>query len=94
MGGTPEQFPERYKAGDPGLLMPLSAPQLLIQGTQDNQIPPQLPPEWVKQAQQRGSSASTHIIPGADHLDIVDPESKAWPEVMKSIQSMIDGKTS
>lgn len=89
MGGTPEQVPERYKAGDPGLLQPLSAPQLLIQGTRDNQIPPQLPAAWAKLAQQRGSSATVKMIPDADHFDIVDPESRAWPEVMQSIRSMI-----
>jgi acetyl esterase/lipase len=89
MGGTPEQFPERYKAGDPGLLLPFAAPQLLIQGTRDSQIPPQLPAEWANLAQQRGSSAAVHIIPDADHFDIVDPESQAWPEVMKSVLTLM-----
>ena len=89
MGGTPEQFGERYRAGDPAALLPLAAPQLLIQGTRDNQIPPQLPAEWVKLAHSRGSVASVNIIPEADHFDVVDPESKAWPQVLQSIRSLV-----
>lgn len=89
MGGGPERFADRYRNGDPASLLPLAAPQLLIQGSQDDQIPPDLPSEWVKLAHQRGSTASAHIIPGADHFDIIDPDSKAWPSVMESIRTMI-----
>jgi len=89
MGGGPERFPDRYRNGDPASLLPLAAPQLLIQGTKDDQIPPDLPAEWTKLAYQRGSPASVHMIPGADHFDIVDPNSKAWPAVMESIRAMI-----
>jgi hypothetical protein len=30
------------------------------------------------------------MIPGADHFDVVDPESKAWPTVMAALKSAVD----
>lgn len=81
MGGTPAEFPDRYLAGDPGHLLPLNLPQLLVQGTKDDQIPAALPARWAEKARQQGDSVTVLTIPGADHFDIVDPESAAWPAV-------------
>ena len=40
MGGDPTEVPDRYKVGNPGDLLPFNVPQVLIQGTEDDQIPP------------------------------------------------------
>jgi acetyl esterase/lipase len=79
MGGSPAQVPERYAAANPGELLPLGIPQILVQGTDDDQIPPELPQRWANAARRQGDSVQIQIVPGADHFDIVDPESKAWP---------------
>jgi acetyl esterase/lipase len=62
MGGTPQEFPERYKAGDPAELLPFHISQLLIQGTEDDQIPPELPRLWAAKAHRAGDSAQVEII--------------------------------
>ena len=85
MGASPAQAPDRYLAGNPGDLLPFNIPQFLVQGTEDDQIPPQLPLRWVDRARRVGDSATAEIIPGADHFDIVDPQSKAWPKVRETI---------
>jgi len=85
MGATPEQAPDRYAAGDPGELLPLNVRQYLIQGSDDDQIPPQLPQRWAQRGHSRDETVSVQIIPGADHFDVVDPESKAWPTVRSTI---------
>ena len=82
MGGTPAEHPDRYRDGNPGDLLPLATPQVLIQGTEDDQIPPQLLARWSSLAGSRGSKATVHLLPGADHFDIVDPESRVWPQVL------------
>jgi len=89
MGGRPADLPQRYQAGNPGDLLPFQAPQILIQGSADDQIPPALPARWAGNATRMGSHATVKIIPGADHLDVVDPNSSAWPAVMAQIKSMI-----
>ncbi len=89
MGGTPQDLPGRYRNGDPGELLPFAAPQVLIQGTEDDQIPPQLPARWVTRSNRIGSHASAKIIPGADHFDVVDPERRAFDAVLSSVKSLL-----
>jgi acetyl esterase/lipase len=79
MGGTPNEAPERYAAANPGQLLPLGVPQVLVQGAEDDQIPPDLPTRWAQEAKRQGDSVEVHIVPGADHFDVVDPQSSAWP---------------
>jgi acetyl esterase/lipase len=80
MGGGPKQVPERYSAADPGELLPLGVPQILVQGSDDDQIPPTLPSRWAQNAMRQGDQVEVKIVPQADHFDVVDPESRAWPE--------------
>jgi acetyl esterase/lipase len=89
MGGRPQDLPDRYKAGNPGDLLPFQVPQLLIQGPADDQIPPELPARWVEMSRRLGDSATVNIIPAADHLDVVDPDSRAWGAVSDGVRKMI-----
>jgi acetyl esterase/lipase len=85
MGASPSEEPERYCAGNPGDLLPLNVPQFLVQGTYDDQIPPQLPVRWTQMAQRMAESVTVDMIAGADHFDVVDPESRDWPRVRATI---------
>lgn len=85
MGGTPEQFPERYVASNPGDLLPLGVPQILVQGGADDQIPGELPLLWAERGRRCGDDVSVDLIVDADHLDVVDPRSAVWPRVQAAI---------
>ncbi len=89
MGGTPAEFEDRYRAGNPGDLLPFGMPQVLIQGFDDEQIPPQLPGRWADLARRQGDGVTITILPGADHFDVVDPRSEAWPVVWTAVVKMI-----
>ncbi len=89
LGGSPAEVPDRYRAGNPGELLPLNVPQILIQGTDDDQIPLQLPQRWAERGRRMGEHVAVEIIPGADHFDIVDPQSNAWPQVQAAIERML-----
>lgn len=82
MGGLPAEVPDRFRAGDPGELLPLGTPQWLLQGSDDDQIPPTLPERWAANVRGQHDNVSVTILPGADHFDVVDPESKHWPAVL------------
>lgn len=88
MGGKPGDLPERYKAGNPGDLLPFQVPQLLIQGTADDQIPAELPSRWAEMSRRRGGQVTVSILPSADHFDVVDPESKAWGTVRDGVRKI------
>ena len=78
MGGRPVEHPDRYKAANPGDLLPFNVPQFVVQGTEDEQIPPKLPTRWAENARRVGDRVVVKMIPGADHVDVVDPTSAAW----------------
>jgi acetyl esterase/lipase len=78
LGGSPKDVPERYSAADPGRLLPLNVPQILVQGEYDDQIPPELPQRWQQQARRQGDAVDVKIVPGAGHFEIIDPSSAAW----------------
>lgn len=77
MGGTPEEVPDRYLAGDPGHLLPLNVPQRLLQGGDDDQIPPEVPQRWAEKARRVGDAVTITMLAGAGHLDLIDTEEKA-----------------
>ncbi|WP_158944081.1 alpha/beta hydrolase [Granulicella sp. S190] len=89
MGGPPDLLPERYKAGNPGDLLPFNMPQFLIQGTKDDQIPLGLPSRWAILARGAGDEVKVEMIPSADHFDVVDPESEAWRTVSETVRSLL-----
>ncbi len=86
MGASPQAAPERYRAGNPGELLPLNVPQFLLQGSDDDEIPPQLPLRWAERGHRKGEQVMVEIVAGADHMDVVDPASKAWPRVLQTIR--------
>jgi acetyl esterase/lipase len=89
LGGSPSQVPERYAAADPGLLLPLGVPQILIQGSEDDQIPRDLPARWAENAKRQGDPVAVSMVAGASHFDVVDPESKAWPTSRDAILKLL-----
>jgi acetyl esterase/lipase len=89
MGGLSQDVPDRYRAGNPGDLLPFHVPQLLMQGTADDQIPPELPSRWAEMSRPLGDPVTVRMIPAADHFDLLDPESQAWGTVRDSLRKMI-----
>jgi acetyl esterase/lipase len=85
MGDSPKDAPDRYRAGDPGALVPLNIRQFLLQGADDEQIPPQLPLRWAERGHRMDEKITVDVIPRAGHFDVVDPESKAWPRVRAAL---------
>ena len=89
MGGSPSEVPDRYSAADPADLLPLGIPQILVQGNEDDQIPSALPTRWAQAAKRQGDSVDVKIVPGADHFDIVDPQSSTWPVTRDALLKLL-----
>jgi len=82
MGGTPGACPDRYRIACPSML-PVTTPQLLVQGTLDN-------PDIVdlNRAYKEGRPEVEFLeIDGADHFALVSPEHVAWKRVAELIES-------
>lgn len=89
MGGRPADLADRYKAANPGDLLPFHVPQVLIQGTEDSQIPAELPSRWADLARKSGDTVDVNIIPRADHFDVVDPEGRAWSAIREIVKKTL-----
>jgi acetyl esterase/lipase len=83
MGGPPEDFPERYAAGDPMSLLPLGMPALLVHGTLDETVSIELARSYAHADLAAGGEVELVEIPGeaGRHRAHIDPHGQAWAEV-------------
>jgi acetyl esterase/lipase len=89
MGGSPRQFPDRYRQGSPRELLPLGVPQILIQGARDPIISPAGAREYHDFAQNQGDSCILIMLPEAGHYEAVIPTSPAWPSVKDALRRLL-----
>ena len=87
--GTPTDVPDHYREADPMQLSIAHARQWLIHGSADDTVPPQFSRDYVaaktnREGKQR-EDARLVEIQGADHFDLIDPQSKAWSQVGQTV---------
>jgi acetyl esterase/lipase len=88
LGGPPDRVRDHYHEASPAEL-DIHCRQLLIHGAEDDTVPMQMSRDYVKQKQQRRENVSLLEIPKAGHLDLIDPESKAWPLIEKAVTGLV-----
>jgi acetyl esterase/lipase len=88
LGGPPEKVPEHYHEASPSEL-DIRTRQLLIHGTLDDTVPVQISRDYATQKRAKREDVRLLELQKAGHFEIVDPESKAWPEVEKAIVSLV-----
>jgi acetyl esterase/lipase len=83
MGGSPEEFPERYAVGDPMCLLPLSMPALLVHGTLDETVSIKLARNYERASRAAEGQVELVEIPGeaGRHRAHIDPRGAAWAAV-------------
>jgi acetyl esterase/lipase len=88
LGGSPQQFPERYRAASPVERLPLGVPTVVVHGTLDKDVPYALSPAYVERASAAGDKARLVRLEGAGHFDLIQPESPFFPQVVGAIESL------
>lgn len=89
LGGSPDEVPDRYAAASPVELLPTGLPQVLIHGTADDRVPYELSRAYLEAAIACGDDAELITLPDADHFEVIDPESHAWPHVLGAVQRLV-----
>lgn len=89
LGGEPEQVPEAYESADPRRYIPGRVPVTVVHGDQDQRVPVEMSRALAESvpATSTGSSFRYVELPGTDHFALIDPESPAFPTVLRSLQS-------
>jgi acetyl esterase/lipase len=87
MAGSPDQLPGRYQAADPMAAIPLAAGVALIHGQRDDRVPWRQSADYAAAATAAGARARCVLLPRADHFDLIDPLSAAWPAVLAQFRT-------
>lgn len=89
IGGTRQEFSERYAATSPAELLPIGVRQLLIHGTNDDSVPYPMSEDYRAAAVELGDDVTLVTLPGAGHFEMVTPGSREWVQVVETIQSVL-----
>lgn len=89
LGGSPADVPERYFACSPIELVPPAVPVTLIHGERDDIVPIAFSHDYAAAVLSAGGDATVLALPEADHFDVIDPESSAWPIVVATLTSLL-----
>jgi acetyl esterase/lipase len=76
LGGTPEQIPGRYDEAC-AITRPVSVPCIIVHGTNDEDVPIEISRPFVRTRQNDPKPPILFEIPGAGHMELIDPESPA-----------------
>ncbi|MGC5025377.1 alpha/beta hydrolase family protein [Tsukamurella sp. DT100] len=90
MGGTPEQFPDRYLLVDPLERMDPRVPVVAITGTDDTVVPPGEAAEYVEALRRKGGSTALIEIPQTGHGEVVDVRNSWWPMIASAIATVAE----
>jgi acetyl esterase/lipase len=77
LGGSPSQLAARYLTASPAEMVPLGVKQLLIHGALDEDVPVEISRRYVHAARAAGDDVDFIELPGAAHMDFIDPASEA-----------------
>lgn len=92
IGGSPVEVPERYEQGSPIQLLPLGVPQVLIHGALDVTIPIGISQNYKKVADSMNEKVNLVEIASAEHFKLNDPNSDAWPVILKETLALLEEK--
>lgn len=89
MGGSPEQYPQRYQAGSGTDRLPLSVPQYIVIGEHDKSWAP-VGRMYIEQALKQGNSPTVINATESGHFEMIDPDSSTWPLVLKAAKAALE----
>jgi predicted esterase len=69
--------------------MPQSTVQWLIHGAGDDVVPSTFSRNYAQQKKGRGEDVHYSEISTAGHYDLIDPRSKAWPQVEDTVRHLL-----
>lgn len=91
LGGRADHHADRYAQASPAALLPLGVPQVLVHGLDDTVVPASLSEGYVEAARQAGDGDAAYVpVPGAGHLDMIDPSTRAWSVTLDHLHRLLD----
>jgi acetyl esterase/lipase len=85
LGGTPEEYPERYRAASPIEMLPLGVRQEFFAG----RMFAQQAPAYEEAALQAGDKVHIVVLEKAGHFVFIDPASEPWRQVIRGTRALL-----
>lgn len=89
LGGTPDTVPDHYHEASPIEVSMPRMEQSLIHGEKDDIVPLEISRHYRDVKKKRGEDVELIEIRYADHFDVIDPQSKAWTVVQKTVMKIL-----
>ncbi len=89
MGGTPTEFPDRYREGSVSGLIPIGVRQEVFASQLFNEPWFSLFKQYVEDDKKAGDDVHLTTMTGAGHFDGINPQSPTWQPVLESIQTLL-----
>ena len=86
LAGTPDEVPDRYAAADPALIGAPPLPVVLIHGEKDDVLHVEMSRDYAARF-----GARMVELEGGTHMDLVDPDSAAWPLLLDALNGILAG---
>ena len=88
VGGTPDQYHDRYKEGSPITYLPLGIPQRLITGINDDIVSVEHITPYFGRAVEVGDPLELLTVPDAGHFEVIKPGSVAWKTIVGAFEEL------
>lgn len=90
MGGTPQEFPDRYAAASLPHLLPLSIPQVFIQGNQDILVPKNYVEQYLTNfAEKKDRNITFNCYDNSGHFELVLPTVPAGKAAVEAVKNLL-----
>jgi dipeptidyl aminopeptidase/acylaminoacyl peptidase len=89
LGGAPDVRPEQYAVTDPMRLVPTGVRTVVMHGDSDDSVPVEVSRAYATAARASGDETDLRVLAGADHFDLIDPLSTAWPHVLEALVDVL-----
>jgi acetyl esterase/lipase len=75
-------------AASPVACLPIGAKQIVIHGVADRGVPVAMSEAYAMKASAAGDDVTLHALPGVGHMDLIDPASDAFGQVLAATQTL------
>ncbi len=87
LGGDAAVHPDRWSDASPRALLPLGIRQVLVCGTDDVHLEPNL--AYLDAARVAGDEVTFVSLEGAGHFELIDPQAPEWDTVRAELLSLL-----
>jgi acetyl esterase/lipase len=88
MGGSAQQYPQRYQMASGTERLPLPVPQTLVMGKYDENWAP-IGYRYAEAARSQGNDPVVIEATESGHFEMIDPDSSTWPLVLEAAKSSL-----